>query len=262
MNAPPRILLIHQDAGQRDLALSALRRVVPEDEVLGIGTGLDYAERVSEGSFKIAIAPVFLSWGDGAAVLNNVRKFSPQCLTILIGEALENGPHVHRVCSAWQSLEDTLSHHLDDRSSLNTPDPEVGETVPERPDVLSDQSAALSYLAVELIDMESRAGALVRDNALGPHPLGLVSGFLRSAERIQAVLGYLGGRERRLRVNVPEPVHLGNVVVEAMRGLQEQIRSTNASILAGPLPVLLVHRADLVTLFHHLLDNILSYHLG
>ena len=86
MNPPVRILLIHEDASQREGTLAVLRRTAPEAEVLQAGTGLDYAQRVREGAFEIAIAPVTLSWGDGSEVLTKVRQYSPDCLTILVGE--------------------------------------------------------------------------------------------------------------------------------------------------------------------------------
>ena len=249
--------VVHFYAGQWCTFTPALT-AAPEAEVLQAGTGLDSAQRVCEGAFEIAIAPVTLSWGDGSEVLTKVRQYSPDCLTILVGETqVARGPH--SMCSEPQALEAVIRTQLtrDETPAYSPPIDSAPENA--RPAPVAEQSVELSYLATELVEVEKRAGRLMQDHALGPHPRQLVAGFLRTAERLKFVIDHLGGKEPPLAHTAPEPVNLSNAVIEAMRGLQDRIRDTDARVLAGSLPVLLVHPGDLTTLFHHLLDNALKF---
>ena len=121
------------------------------------------------------------------------------------------------------------------------------------------ESVHLSHLASELLEVEKKAQLLITSDVLGPHPRHLIAGFSRTVERLQIVINHLRGNTQAQDNTPLEQVHLSNAVIEAMRGLQDKIREADARVLAGTLPVLLICPRDLVTLFHHLIDNALKF---
>ena len=258
MNAPARILLIQEDASERGSILAALRRAAPEAEVLEAGSGLDYAQQLCEGAFKVAIAPVTMSWGEGSDALTKVRQYRPECLTILMGQTAESGGP-HHVYSELAALEGAVKSELDGHRwpALAQPRTEYSQT--SQPPSHGRESAEFSHLANELLEVEQRARVLLEDDVLGLHPRQLVAGFLRTAERLQFIIDHISGKDGPEFEEPGQPVHLSNAVIEAMRGLQDRIRDSDARVLAGSLPVVLACSGDLITLFHHLLDNALKF---
>ena len=258
MNAPARILLIQEDARDRGDILAALKRAAPDAQVLEAGSGLDYAQQLSEGAFEVAIAPVSMSWGEGVDALTKVRQYSPECMTILMGETpVSGGPH--HVYSELAALVGAVRSELDGHRRPALAGPQMESSLIPRPMSNPLESAEFSHLAAELLEVEQRARVLMDDNVLGPYPRQVVAQFQRSAERLQFIIDHLGGKAPTLFEGPGEPIHLGNAVIEAMRGLQERIRDNDARVLAGSLPVLLVGSGNLTTLFHHLLDNSLKF---
>ena len=257
--APTRILLIDENADDRETTAAILHRVAPAAEIVEAGSGLEYTQNLCKGSYELAIAAASVSWGAGAEILDRVRQHIPACSTILLTETGSTSSSAvspaHFACAknaeGLAGLGRVVKRDLAGSGLAPSPPPS-GETEPA-------VGSPLVHLAAEMVEVEKRAQTLLDNNALGSHPRQMVVEFLRATERLQAVIGHLGGKSNLPRDGAGSPVKLSDVVLEAMRGLQAQIHATNARVLAGRLPILTANPQDLIQIFHHLLDNAIRF---
>jgi len=80
------------------------------------------------------------------------------------------------------------------------------------------------------------------------------------ARRMQALIADLLRFSRAGVAPAPgEPLDAGGVLEEVLENLRSCIEATGASVLAGPLPEVMVHRTELVQILQNLLENAIKY---
>ncbi len=95
MNNLPRLLLIDENSGDRELASLVLVGQFGDIEIEAVGTAAEFSRALAAGRFGLVITEAHFSWGDGLELIKLVREVRPDCPVILFtaagGEALWGG---------------------------------------------------------------------------------------------------------------------------------------------------------------------------
>ncbi len=87
MSSLPRILLIDDNASDRELASMVLSQEFDRVDIVPVGTATEFSAAVAAGLFGLVIAEADLEWSDGLEVIALVRDLRPDCPIILFTAA-------------------------------------------------------------------------------------------------------------------------------------------------------------------------------
>ena len=258
MTDAPRILLIDENARERELTALVLRENVPRAEIVEVSSGLDYALGLAQSELQFAIAAPHFTWGEGPEVLNRVRRRHPRCEAILLadehyepdtGDGVTLGYDFYRKSSVGLA---ELARVVREGRGTKTPAVEA----PKKP--RSSAPDPYDHLWSELQQVRSLGQALVTDESMGPKSKRVVTHFLHATGRLEATIEHLFGEHATSEFD-RAPTKLADVVLAAMRVHQPMLRLTRAKVQAGKLPVLIANHHHLLQLILHLLDNALKF---
>ncbi len=95
MNNLPRLLLIDENPGDRELARLVLVSHFGDIDIEAVGTAIEFSKALASGRFGLVISEARFSWGDGLEQIKLVREVRPECPVILFtaaaGEELLGG---------------------------------------------------------------------------------------------------------------------------------------------------------------------------
>jgi len=83
MNNLPRLLLIDENASDRELATLVLAGEFGELDIEAVGTAADFSRALAAGRFGLVVTEARFSWADGLELVKLVREVRPDCPVIL-----------------------------------------------------------------------------------------------------------------------------------------------------------------------------------